>query len=537
MIKADCVYLNGVIYTMASEDETVEAMAVLNGKIVFIGTTEEARKLATRNVVDLEGKTVVPGFTDTHMHLMMDCEKRMKVDLLNATSIEEIISLMKIREKEERGTDGWLMGSTLHVEKIKEGRFPTRYELDQISTTRPIIITSYCLHTAMVNSKALEMAKIGKGFKPEVEGTIDMDENDEPIGIVRETAYKSYIEPLMNVDLSDEEFRKELVRSQAETYSSMGITTFQTYSALGDELAEYLYTYKELDETGELPFRVIVNTAAELPKSVGLVSGMGSDKIKYGAKKIFSDGSLNSRSAALMEPYSDAPDETGILLCSQEELTAQIKEAYDYGMDVAIHTIGDLSMEMVLNGIETAVATATKKTDARFRIIHAMVVQEQQIMRMKKLPVILDLQPVFLRNWGDALFDRIGTERAKLFIPMRKYIDEGLIITGGSDAPVEDVNPLIGIQCAVTRKSLEGKPENGLIPEQAITVYEAVCMFTKNAAYCTHEENIKGTIELGKLADFVVLDQDIFKVNIEEIHNIKVLKTVLDGDIVYSREV
>ena len=168
------------------------------------------------------------------------------------------------------------------------------------------------------------------------------------------------------------------------------------------------------------------------------------------------------------------------------------------------------------------------------RIIHAMVVNEAQIERMKKLPIILDTQPVFLRNWGAALFDRVGEERAQLFIPLRRYLDEGLLVTAGSDAPVEDVAPLIGIQCAVTRQDLNGKPEGGLIPQQRISVYEAVCLFTKNAAYCTNEEHLKGTLENGKLGDFIALDEDIFKVNVKDIHNIRILKTVLGGEEVFS---
>lgn len=536
MIRPDVVYRNGRIYTMASEGEQVEAIAVLNQKIVFAGTTEEAEKLNPKKVVDLERKTVLPGFTDTHLHLMMDCEERLKVNLLNVTSIEEIITEMKAKADTEPEETGWLMGATLHVEKLKEERFPNRYELDRISETRPIVITSYCHHTAMVNSKALELAGIGRGFQPQTEGTVDFDENGEPNGIIRETAYGLYLEPLMKVDFSDPDFRKEILLKQAETYSSMGITTFQTYSALGDEMAEYLYTYQELDEEGKLPFRIIVNSAAELPKSIGMVSGIGTEKVKYGAKKIFTDGSLNSRSAALMEPYSDAPEEKGILYYTQEELTAQIKEAYEYGMEVAVHTIGDQSMEMVLTGIEQTLAAVKKKRDTRFRIIHAMVVKDSQIERMKHLPIILDTQPVFLRNWGTALFDRVGEERAKLFIPLRRYLDEGLLVTAGSDAPVEDVAPLIGIQCAVTRQDLEGNPEGGLIPEQRISVYEAVSLFTKNAAYCTNEEHLKGTLEMGKLADFIVLDQDIFTADARDIHKIKVLKTVLGGEEVFPLE-
>ena len=535
MITADILYVNGRFYTMKAPGDTVEAVAVLNGKIVFTGSLQKAGQIPAEKVVDLKGKPVIPGFTDTHLHLIMDCQEREKVNLTEADSISQVIDLMKERQAQMKETDQWLMGAGLHVERLKEGRFPNRHELDRISKERPIYIFSYCHHAGMANTKALALAGIGKGFRPEVEGTVEFEEDGSPSGIVREMAYDNYFVPVMNDRITDPAYRKALMEKLAPAYSKMGMTTLHTFSSFAGDPLEYLYMYQELEEEGKLPFRIRLNSSAPLAVSIGAVTGMGSDMVKYGAKKIFCDGSLSSRSAALIEPYADAPEQKGILFYSQEELTRQIKEAYEYGMETAIHAIGDRAMEMVLNGIEEAIKTARpSRKGMRFRLIHDILLKESHIRRMKALPVILDVQPIFIRNWVRLARERVGTERLDYFLPFRTFLENGLIVTGGSDAPVDDVNPMIGIQCAVTRQDLTGFPPEGLCPGEAISVYDAVCLYTKNAAYCCNEENERGTLEKGKFADFIVLDRDIFQTDPHGIHKIQVIRTVVGGKTVYE---
>lgn len=533
MLAADRTFFNGNIYTMTSEGDQVNALVVYDEKIIFAGSNEEALEFPAKSKVDLKGKTVLPGFTDTHLHFMMDCEFKQSVNLVDANSIDDIIKRMKEREKEL--VDGqWLIGARMHIERLKEQRYPVRQELDLISKDRPIIVKSYCEHAVIANSKAMELAGIGKGFVPKIKGTVEFDENGLPTGITRETLFAEKFAPLIGNVLGDPGVKKAAIIKNLEEYSSKGLTTIHTFSALSGDPEEYIYTYKELDEEDKLPLRVIINSTVDLPRGFGAVSGFGNDKIKFGAKKIFCDGSLVSRSAALMEPYSDAKDQYGIAVYNQDELNQQIKEAYDYGMEVAAHAIGDRGIEMVLTAIENAYDPKAEHKN-RFRLIHAILPKQDQIERMKKLPLILDVQPIFIRNWvGPAAEQRVGPDRVKLFLPFRTYIDNGLCLTGGTDAPVEDVNPLFGIQCAVTRQDLNGFPEEGFLPEQAVSVYEAVSMFTKNAAYCTNEETIRGTLENGKRADLIVLSQDIFKVPHHNIHKIRVENTVLGGRTVFS---
>ena len=536
MIKADKVFYNGNFYTMKREGDRVQALAVLNGLIVFAGSNEEAAEIPAEERIDLEGRTVLPGFTDTHIHLMMDAAERLKVDLSGARSIPDIIAAMKEKAEETKGEDGWLLGCKVHMEDLREGRFPGRRELDEITLTRPVYIYDYSLHAGMVNSKALEIAGIGKGFVPEVPGTVEFDGEGEPSGIIRETALK-YFEPHMGLKTDDPAFRKALMEKIAPQYSKLGLTTIHTFSAITGDVMEYIYMYQEMAEEGTLPFRIRINTIADLPRSIGAVSGVGTDMVKYGAKKIFCDGSLSSRSAALMEPYSDAPDTKGVLMYSQEELNRQVLEAYDYGMEVAIHAIGDMGLEYVLRAVENCMEkTVNVRKGTRIRIIHDLLASEEQIERMKKLPVILDIQPIFLKNWTRIAVDRLGEERMNAkFMPYRRYLDAGLIVTAGSDAPVDGCDPLVGIQLIVTRKDLTGYPPEGLVMDQAVTVYEAVDMFTGKAAYCTNEENIKGTLEPGKYADLVVLSRDIFETAPEEIADIEVLRTVVGGRTVYKK--
>jgi predicted amidohydrolase YtcJ len=301
---------------------------------------------------------------------------------------------------------------------------------------------------------------------------------------------------------------------------------------------EHFDQYFELERRDELPVRVVINPSAPLPWSLRPITGFGTDMVKLGSKKIFLDGSMGGRTAALLEPYSDAPGETGIITHSLEELTGLFREAYDAGLEVSVHVIGDAAMQRVLDAAEQVYPSIDEddpikrlgRTDRRLRIIHAMIIKPEHIERMKKLPVILDVQPGFLHSDVHIAEDRLGAERLKYLMPFRTFIDNGILLTGGSDAPVDPPIPLNGIQCAVTRQDLNGYPEGGLQADEAISVYEAVAMYTKNAAFCSNEENIKGTISVGKYADFILLDRDIFEVEPKDIHKIKVLKTVVGGD-------
>lgn len=527
----DKIYRNGKFYTMEQEGAFVEAAAVRDGRFVFLGTDEAAEELTADEVIDLKGASVLPGMTDTHMHLVMDCEARQRADLRDVHSIAEILELLKAQNARlEPGR--WAQGTGLHIERLEEGRFPNRYELDQVSTERPVLVQTYCGHAFMLNSKALEIAGIKKGFKWPIDGLVDFDENGEPVGIVREGIYNDLLLPAMGPILPTYEVKKKALAEELAECARRGLTCVSTYTSYSGDPLEYLYQYKEIEEEQGLPIRIVLNSSAPLARSIGAVTGIGNEKLMLGAKKLFSDGSLSSRSAALLEAYSDEPGNYGVLVHDQEKMNAEVLEACQYGMEVSIHAIGDRAMEMVISAIENAVQSCQVKQ--RFRIIHAMLPAEGHIERMRKLPVILDVQPVFIRNWVDLCEERIGKERIRSFLPLKSYMEAGLIVTGGSDAPVEDINPFLGISCAVTRSVPGEESGKRLVPEEGLSVFEAVSMYTRNAAWCTGQEKVRGTISIGKYADFIVLDRDIFEIAPEEIHKLQVQRTVLGGNTVFE---
>jgi hypothetical protein len=531
-MQADKLFINGNIYTMKSEDDQIEAIAVSGDKIVFTGTKEQAKSIQAKEVIDLGGKTVIPGLIDTHLHFLAYCQAREAVDLSGADSIEEVIE--RLREKAAVTPPGeWVRGARFDQTKFKENRFPNRWDLDKVSVEHPIFISRYCLHAFAANSLALKKAGVEKGYKAPVEGTIEFDPNGEPTGLIRENASELFYR-IMPVPLEKFADKKRAVGEALMDAASQGLTTIHTYAAKIWKYDEFIGVYQELEEEGRLPVRVIA-CFDELPP-FGMKSGFGNNKIKYGTYKVFSDGSLGSRSAALSEPYHDCPGYQGVLNYTQEELNELVRVPYEMGLQVAIHAIGDRGLDMVLTAIEKAYFN-NPRPNTRFRIIHVQVVREDQLERMKKLPLVLDVQPIFLvadLHWAE---DRLGKERAKLSFAWKSLMRTGLVVTGSSDCPVEPYNPFFGIFAAVTRQDFNGFPEGGWNPQEKLTVYEAIAMFTKNAAYSSYEEDIKGTLEKGKLADFVVIDKNPFAIDPFELQHIKVLQTFVGGDLVYERGV
>ncbi|MGN0317115.1 MAG: amidohydrolase [Lachnospira sp.] len=528
-ITMDQVFLNGRIYTMKSEGDTVEAVAVMNGKIVWTGSTEEAKTIDAKEVIDLQGKCVIPAFEDTHMHITHTRDRFKQIDLSGCTSLAEINEVLKAKDKVLKPGE-WIVGYRIHIEKLADGRFPTKVDLDKVSTERPIYVSSYCGHAAMANSKCLEITGIKKGFVPPEGAFIDVDENGEPTGILREhiSAYiMKFVGPLYQT------YEDELdgLMQVLNKYASYGYTTIQSNEMQpdGEDTVRQLTTLKN---EGKLPVRVILDYTNFSPNYLGIISGFGDDMLKAGSHKFFVDGSMNSHTAAMIEPYDNEPKTTGQLIYpTDQEFIDAVKKAYDYGDSIAAHTIGDYAMDLMIRAIKNCYIPGDPR---RFRIIHAMLVNEEQLEELQKLPVILDTQPNFLLNWVNSCKQNIGEERAKLFLPYKTYLEKGLRVTGGSDSPVEMFNPFVGIQCAVTRQDMSGSPEEIFEPQERISTYEAVCLYTKYAAYSCNEEDIKGTVEPGKVADFAVLNTDIFKAEPSTIKDITVARTILGGRTVYE---
>lgn len=314
--------------------------------------------------------------------------------------------------------------------------------------------------------------------------------------------------------------------------NSHGLTGVHAIQGVHCNLPEYTDMYQDLKDEGRLTVRVCLGYD-ELP-NCSIRTGLGDDMVRYGFYKLYVDGNMGGRTALLCEPYSDDPTQTGIPNYTQEELDAKVKAGYERNIQVGAHVIGDKAAEMLTTAIERAYY-ANPKEGPRFRMIHMSLLNEDIIRRIKSLPVVLDIQPMFVSTnvrWSES---RVGHERSKYHYCWRTLLDNQMILTAGSDSPCESYDPMDGVYAITTRQGMDGYPEGGWFPEERVTVYEALKMYTKNAAYVSLEGDKKGTIEAGKLADFVILDTDVFRTAPEKIKDIRVVKTYLGGKLVYER--
>lgn len=543
-MKFDKTFLNGNIYTMESEGSHVEALGIKDGVIAFTGSNSEAALYESDQIIDLQGKTVIPGMADSHLHMYAYCQNQTSVDLAGVKSIEEMVKMMSSKaEVVEKGK--WIKGVNFDQTKWKENRFPTRRDLDLISKDHPIVIRRCCLHALVANTKALELAGVGAGYDGGPGGIVEFEEDGTPNGIIREQSTKVFDEIIPD-PLQDPEERERIMTEVLADMSEKGITTIHTYAAKIWRYNEDIEAYKSLDKERRLPVRITV-CIDELFEPEILTEAQKQDPyrlVQYGAYKIFSDGSLGSRSAALREPYADDPDNVGFVVCDQETLTNKVTAGYEKGLQPAIHAIGDRALDMTLTAIEKTLETARKngmkpaQMAARlpFRIIHVQMVDESLVERMKQLPLVLDIQPIFLCTDLHWVGERIGKEREKGTYAWKTLQNAGMILTGGSDCPVETYDPIKGIYAAVTRKDFDGYPPCGYHPEEKLSVYEAFCAYTKNVHYATGQQEVLGTLVCGKFADLAVLDRNPFAISEDELKDIVVEQTFVAGRQVFVRK-
>lgn len=531
--KSNLCLVNGNIITLDPGNPLAEAVALSDGKIIGVGTSEEVKSLFDENVklIDLEGKTVLPGFTDCHIHLLGFGAMLNMLDLKGVKSIEEIKERLR-KEAERKASGSWIVGHGWDDSTLSEKRFPTRWDLDEAAPDNPVTLMRVCGHISCVNSKALEAANITAETESPPGGKIDKDpETNEPTGIMREAAGFMVINL---VSLGDEDYALALKRA-CEAAVSKGLTSIHCMPILDQAQAFQGRVFQTLLMQGELPLRVYLQIPEATLSSLmelGFYTGFGNPRLKIGAIKIILDGSLGGRTAAMLEPFSDDPENRGILIYDEAKLREIVKKAHMAEFQLAIHCIGDRAAVVALDAIEEALREKPKENH-RHRIEHASVLNEELIERMKKLGIVASVQPPFIVSDGRWMLDRVGEERAKYVYPFKTLLEEGIKLAAGSDCPVEFMDPLPGIQAAVSRKVT---PDYTFIPEQRVSVEQAILMYTLGAAYASFEEDIKGSIETGKLADFVILSDDPLKVPTDKIAGIEVEMTIVGGEIVYSKK-
>ncbi len=537
--EADLVIVNANVHTMDAARPRAEAVAVHGNRVVAVGTSEEVRRLAgaRTRVIDAGGALVLPGFNDAHVHFLSGGFQLSSVDLRDAATPREFAErIRRFAEKLPKGR--WVTGGDWDHERWPEvggsAPLPTKELIDPFTPDRPVFVNRLDGHMALANSYALRLAGVTRETKDPPGGLIVRDPaTGEPTGVLKDAAqgfvWKVFPEPGF-------EEKMEAARAATAHAAAHGVTSVQDMSAGND-----VGVYQTLLERGELKTRIYA--VSPLPDwerlgRVGVRRAFGSDVLRIGGLKGFADGSLGSTTALFFEPYLDAPDTRGLPgdeMFPEGAMLGRVERADAAGLQVMIHAIGDKANDAILSVYEQ-VERKNGARDRRFRIEHAQHLRAQDIPRFGRDKVVASMQPYHCIDDGRWAEKRIGRERAHGTYAFRTLLDTGAVLAFGSDWSVAPLDPVLGIYAAATRRTLDGKNPGGWVPEQKITVEEAVRAYTVGSAYAEFAENVKGTITPGKLADLVLLTEDIFRIDPAAVEGVRVRMTVMDGRVVYEKK-
>ncbi|TFE00913.1 amidohydrolase [Jeotgalibacillus salarius] len=527
------LFKNGTIYTMENEHTTVDALLTSNGKIKAVGSEKEVRSAAGSEeitTVDLDGKTMFPGFVDSHLHLVGVGETLLRLDLSDMTSKNEVLEAVR-KKARELSKGEWIQGDGWNENQWEDSSVPTAEELDEAAPDHPVILKRICRHAVVVNSFALFLARIDAGT-PDPEGGVIERREEKLTGQLKDQAQDLMIPALPPIE---EEYIQTALKTALEHAWSLGLTGGHTedLSYYGDFTRTYRAFQKVIEEDGR-PFRahlLVHHHVIEDWHRQGHSFRSGSRYVEFGAMKIFADGALGGRTALLKNGYADDPGEKGVAIHSPEKLKQLVWKARQYDMPVAVHTIGDQAFEYIIDAIE-----AFPSNGERDRLIHAQILDEELIKRAEKLPIVLDIQPRFVPSDFPWVEVRIGKDRMKWNYAWKTLMDRGIALAGGSDAPIEPVAPLLGIHAAVTRTKPEDENKTVYGESEKLSMYEAISLFTKGSAFACHHEHDRGIIKPGFAADFTVLEADPFKENPDRLLTMDVERTIVDGKTVYSKK-
>jgi len=531
---AELIVTHANVYTVDRQHPKAEAVAVLGDRIVAVGSAAEIdswRAPETR-VIDAHGKLLLPGFNDAHVHFTAGGAALDEVQLNDATSVKEF--KRRIATQAAKTVKGeWMLGGDWDETKWNPPQLPSAGLIDDISRNVPVFVSRYDGHQGLANSAAMKLAGVSAKTADVPGGVIVRDASGTPTGIFKDAAqeliYKAIPPP-------SHEQRLAAAKRALAYAASVGVTSVQHMSADFADVA----VYSELAEKGQLTARIYcapLETEWQDQAKVGLRRAWGSSYLRLGAVKGFADGSIGSRTAALFEPYSDEPNNRGILSAEMhppEAMRERLMQADAAGLQLRVHAIGDRAISMILD-IFAAIEKANGYHGQRMTIEHAQHMAAKDFERFARLHVIASMQPYHAIDDGRWVEARIGRERAKTSYAWRSFLDHGVTLAFGTDWDVAPLDPLLGLYAAVTRATLDGKNPEGWIPEQRITLAEAVEAYTLGSAFAEFEEKEKGSITPGKLADMVFLSENIFDLKPEAIRNVKVETTIVGGKVVYAR--
>jgi predicted amidohydrolase YtcJ len=550
-IEADLVLLGGNVITMDEKKPQAEAVAIKDGKFLWVGTDEEARQAVGKStrVEKLNGMTVVPGFIESHNHTLMFGLGLSSIDLTKVRSIEEMAALVKERAgKQKEGT--WITGVGYNQNELREKRHPTRQDLDKVAPKHLVSLRHTSAHGYAVNSLALAKAGVTKGLPDPEGGKIARDpETGEPNGLLFESPAMKLID-----DITPRPTLEDLVAAlggAGRRFLAEGITSAMDASVGGSDIPLQVAAYQEAVERGVL--RVRHNLAvwseavfdyAHFDESMkegegklfglGIRSGLGDDRLRIGPFKIIVDGAFSTVTAVTYDAYGINPNERGcgVLVIEPGKLAKLASLVHRLGWQLSIHGIGDRAIDVCLDAMEAALKSSPRK-DPRPRLEHCTMVLPRMVERIKRLGVIPVMQPGFIWELGDNWFNQLGREKTSRFKPFRSLLGQNVPIAFSSDRPVVTGAPLLGIHSAVNQKTMSGQeyaPDEKITPEQALRCY------TMNGAYATFEEKIKGSITAGKLADLVILGEDLTSIALERIKDIPIVATLVGGEFCYEKK-
>lgn len=539
---ADVIFSNGRIYTVSSSQTKVQAVAVQGGKIIAFGTNDEIiNKYGDEaKIIDLNGFTMTPGFIDSHAHFMGIGYANLDLDLMDVSSYEELVQAVKKKvEHLQPGT--WIIGRGWHQDKwdsitapVVQG-FPTHHLLSEISPDNPVYLRHASGHAGLANAKAMKIASISSASVSDEGGEIIKDSDGNPTGIFNETA-----QALIGKYIPENDSKRDQLAFEEAISECLknGITSFHD---AGVDL-ETIDLYKKNIKDGKLKVRIyamLSGSDRELLSTYykqGPEIGLGNDFLTIRSIKLYSDGALGSRGAWLLEPYTDMPGEVGHSTTPVEEMYNVCVDALNNGFQICTHAIGDRANREVLNMYQKAFGLVDRTSATfRFRIEHAQHLHPKDIHRFGEMGVIPAMQSIHMSSDRPWAIDRLGEKRIEEGAYVwKKLLNSGAIVINGTDAPVEPLNPIACFYASVTRKTLKGQPPGGYEPGQKMTREQALKSYTLDAAFGAFEEDLKGSIESGKFADFTIFDQDIMSIPEDEILKTNVLMTVVDGEVVYS---
>jgi predicted amidohydrolase YtcJ len=530
---ATLIVTNAAIYTVDKQHPNAEAVAVIGDRIVAVGSSAEIDlwRGPDTKMIDARGKLLLPGFNDAHLHFISGGAQLDQVNLTDAASPEEFAGRIAAQVKKTLKGE-WILGGRWDETKWPNPELPTKEVVDPVTGNTPIFVERYDGHLSLANSAAMKLAGINAKTPDVPGGVVVRDANGNPTGIFKDAAQE-----LINkaIPPMSHERRMRAARRALEHAASLGVTSVQH---MNPEFAD-VAVYSEIAEKGEFTARIYavpMETDWHDQAKVGIRHSWGSTYLRLGAVKGYADGSLGSRTAYMFEPFADDPENRGLLSDEMHPPSAmcdRLMQADAAGLQVRIHAIGDRAISMTLD-IFSDIEQEHGYHDQRFAIEHAQHMAEKDFERFAALHVIASMQPYHAIDDGRWAEKRLGHQRARYSYAWRSFLDHGVTLAFGTDWPVAPLNPMLGLYAAVTRATLDGKNPDGWVPEEKITLSEAVEAYTLGSAFAEFQENQKGSITPGKLADMVILSDNIFDLKPNAIRNVKVETTIVGGKVVHG---